>query len=468
MKIVIIGDGKVGHKIATELSDENYDVVLIDQNQEQLANSSNTLDVLCIPGDGADVEVLRAADVQHADLAIACTSSDELNMLSCLFARRLGARHTIARVRNPIYFQQISILKEDLRLSMSVNPEMEAADEILRILSFSAATKVENFVKGEVELVEYPLKEGSSLDGLALKNLYTKYQIKILICAVQRGSDVIIPDGDFVLRAGDKINIIAGHAELEQFFDAIGQTTTRIRKVLIVGGGHLGYYLASQLIKSKMQVKIIEADYEKCLNLSESLPEATIIHGNARDHALLQEEGIQDADAIVTLTGSDELNMLTAVYGKMQGINKIIAKVNEESLSDMVASVGINSVVSPKEMTADRILSYVRARQNSLGSANVEAMYHLVNGQIEAMEFLIRADAKYIGIPLKDLPIKPNNLIAAIVRGRKVTIPGGNDMIRPGDSVVIVTMNKKVQKMEDILSDTLFPRSSVNGKGARN
>lgn len=468
MKIVIIGDGKVGHKIATELSDENYDVVLIDQNQDRLANSSNTLDVLCIPGDGADVEVLRAADVQHADLAIACTSSDELNMLSCLFARRLGARHTIARVRNPIYFQQISILKEDLRLSMSVNPEMEAADEILRILSFSAATKVENFVKGEVELVEYPLKEGSSLDGLALKNLYTKYQIKILICAVQRGSEVIIPDGDFILKAGDKINIIAGHAELEQFFDAIGQTTTRIRKVLIVGGGHLGYYLASQLIKSNMQVKIIEADYEKCLNLSESLPEATIIHGNARDHALLQEEGFQDADAIVTLTGSDELNMLTAVYGKMQGVNKIIAKVNEESLSDMVASIGINSVVSPKAMTADRILSYVRARQNSLGSANVEAMYHLVNGQIEAMEFLIRADAKYIGIPLKDLPIKPNNLIAAIVRGRKVTIPGGNDMIRPGDSVVIVTMNKKVQKMEDILSDTLFPRSSVNGKGARN
>lgn len=467
MKIVIIGDGKVGHKIATELSDENYDVVLIDQNQDRLANSSNTLDVLCIPGDGADVEVLKAADVQHADLAIACTSSDELNMLSCLFARRLGARHTIARVRNPIYFQQINILKEDLRLSMSVNPEMEAADEILRILSFSAATKVENFVKGEVELVEYPLKEGSPLDELALKNLYTKYQIKILICAVQRGSEVMIPDGDFVLKAGDKINIVAGHAELEKFFDAIGQTKTHIRKVLIVGGGHLGYYLASQLVKSNMQVKIIEADYEKCLNLSESLPEATIIHGNARDHALLQEEGLQDADAIVTLTGSDELNMLTAVYGKMQGVNKIIAKVNEESLSDMVASVGINSVVSPKAMTADRILSYVRARQNSLGSANVEAMYHLVNGQIEAMEFMIRADAKYIGIPLKDLPIKPNNLIAAIVRGRKVTIPGGNDMIRPGDSVVIVTMNKKVQKMEDILSDTMFPRSGVNGKGAR-
>lgn len=468
MKIVIIGDGKVGHKIATELSDENYDVVLIDQDQDQLANSSNTLDVLCIPGDGADVEVLKAADVQHADLAIACTSSDELNMLSCLFARRLGARHTIARVRNPIYFQQINILKEDLRLSMSVNPEMEAADEILRILSFSAATKVENFVKGEVELVEYPLKEGSSLDGLALKNLYTKYQIKILICAVQRGSEVIIPDGDFILKAGDKINIVAEHAELERFFDAIGQTKTHIRKVLIVGGGHLGYYLASQLVKSNMQVKIIESNYEKCLNLSESLPEVTIIHGNARDHALLQEEGIQDADAIVTLTGSDELNMLTAVYGKMQGVNKIIAKVNEESLSDMVASVGINSVVSPKEVTADRILSYVRARQNSLGSANVEAMYHLVNGQIEAMEFMIRADAKYIGIPLKDLPIKPNNLIAAIVRGRKVTIPGGNDMIRPGDSVVIVTMNKKVQKMEDILSDTLFPRSGVSGKGARN
>lgn len=468
MKIVIIGDGKVGHKIATELSDENYDVVLIDQNQDRLANSSNTLDVLCISGDGADVEVLRAADVQHADLAIACTSSDELNMLSCLFARRLGARHTIARVRNPIYFQQISILKEDLRLSMSVNPEMESADEILRILSFSVATKVENFVKGEVELVEYPLKEGSSLDGLPLKNLYSKYQIKVLICAVQRGLEVMIPDGDFILKTGDKINIIAGHSELEQFFIALGETTTRVRKVLIAGGGHIGYYLAKQLLKSKVQVKIIESDYKKCQNLSESLTEATIIYGNVRDHDLLLEEGIREADAIVTLTGSDELNLLTALYGKMQGIDKVIAKVNEESLSDMVASVGINSIVSPKSITADRILGYVRARQNSLGSANVEAMYHLVNGQIEAMEFMIRADAKYIGIPLKDLPIKPNNLIAAIVRGREVKIPGGNDMIRPGDSVVIVTMNKKVQKMEDILFDTRFSRSGISGRGARN
>jgi trk system potassium uptake protein TrkA len=452
MRIVIIGDGMVGHKVATELSEENYEVVLIDQNEDTLTNASNTLDVLCLKGDGADAEILEQADVKHAHLAIACTSSDELNMLSCLLARRLGARHTIARVRNPIYYEQIGILKEDLHLSMAVNPEMEAASEILRVLSFPAATKVENFVKGQVELVQYRIKEGSQLDGLVLKNLYHKHQVKVLICAVKRGSEVYIPDGEFVLHAGDKISIVASHSELERLFKAIRHNTARIKKVLIVGGGHISYYLAKELIKSKMQVKIIESNLEKCEKLSETIPEATIICGNAKDHALLSEEGIHEADAVVTLTGSDELNMLTALYAKSQGVFKIVSKVTEESLSDMVDAMEIDSVVSPKSLTADRILAYVRARQNSLSSANIETMYQLLGGRVEAVEFMIRADAKYIDIPLRNLAIKPNNLIAAIARGRSVIIPGGNDMIHPGDSVVVVTMNNKIQNMDDILS----------------
>jgi trk system potassium uptake protein TrkA len=452
MKIVIIGDGKVGHKVATELSEEEYDVVIIDQNEERIKKASNTLDILCFHGDGADVEILKAADVQHADLVIACASSDELNMLSCLISRRLGARHTIARVRNPIYFEQIDILKEDLRLSMAVNPELEAANEISRVLIFPAATKVENFVKGRVELVEFPLKKGSAVDGLSLKEIYRKYQIKVLVCAVQRGKEVYIPDGEFTLQAGDKLNMVASHLELERFFKAIGHLSSRIRKVFIVGGGRLGYYLAKQLISLKMQVKIIDKDYDKCEELSEKLPEVTIIHGNARDHELLMEENIQEADAFVALTGNDEENMLMALYAKTQGVGKIIAKVNEENLVSLVDSLGIDSVVSPKLATADTILGYVRARQNSYGSANVETMYQLVGGRVEAMEFLIRVDAGYVDIPLKDLSIKQNNLIAAIARGRDVIIPGGNDVLKPGDSVVIVTKNQKIQSMEDILS----------------
>lgn len=452
MKIVIIGDGKVGHKVATELSEEEYDVVIIDQNEERIKKASNTLDILCFHGDGADVEILKAADVQHADLVIACASSDELNMLSCLISRRLGARHTIARVRNPIYFEQIDILKEDLRLSMAVNPELEAANEISRVLIFPAATKVENFVKGRVELVEFPLKKGSAVDGLSLKEIYRKYQIKVLVCAVQRGKEVYIPDGEFTLQAGDKLNMVASHLELERFFKAIGHLSSRIRKVFIVGGGRLGYYLAKQLISLKMQVKIIDKDYDKCEELSEKLPEVTIIHGNARDHELLMEENIQEADAFVALTGNDEENMLMALYAKTQGVGKIIAKVNEENLVSLVDSLGIDSVVSPKLATADTILGYVRARQNSYGSANVETMYQLVGGRVEAMEFLIRADAGYVDLPLKELSIKQNNLIAAIARGRDVIIPGGNDVLKPGDSVVIVTKNQKIQSMEDILS----------------
>ncbi len=451
MRIVIIGDGKVGHKIATELSEEDYDVVVIDQNENQLSGTSNTLDVLCIPGDGADADVQKSAGVSGADLVIACTSLDEINMLSCLVARRVGARHTIARVRNPIYYNQMNFLKEDLRLSMAVNPEMEAADEISRVLLFPEASKVESFVKGKIEMVEFPIPENCPLEGVVLKNLTRTFNVRVLVGVVQRGKEVFIPDGECVLKKGDKIHIIASHQELEQFFRKIGHTSHKIRKVMMIGGGRLGFYLAKQLIDLKMQVKIIERNYDKCMELAEQLPEATVIFGDTKDHALLEEEGLRDADAFVSFTGVDEENMLAAFYAKTQGVKKIVAKVEEESLSVMTEAMGIDSVVSPKALTADLILGYVRARHSSMKSANIESIYQLVNGQIETMEFVIGDTAKYINIPLKDLPIKANNLIAAIARGSEVIVPGGMDVILPGDSVIIVTMNKKVQNFDDIL-----------------
>ena len=452
MKIVIIGDGKVGYKLAKQLSEENYDIVMIDSNAKKLKEAMNKLDIFCITGDGVSVEVQREADVPNADLLIACASTDELNMLSCLIARRLGAKHTIARVRNPIYYQQIDILKEDLRLSMAVNPELTVAGEILRVLIFPEVSKMETFVKGRVELVEFTLSECNSVVGKSLAEIYKAYKIKILVCAVQRDQEVFIPDGEFVLRAGDKLHIAASHNEIEDFFKKIGNRKNKVKKVMICGGGHVGYYLAKQLCTLGMQVKIIEMNLARCETLLELLPdEVTVINGDGTDHELLDEEGLSDTDAFVSLTGMDEENIITALYAKTKGVGKIVAKVNEDSRAQMVEKLGITSIVSTKSATADAILGYVRARQNSYASANVETMYRLVEGKVEALEFIVKQETKYTGVPLKDLQTKPNNLIACIGRKRKIIIPHGKDCILPGDSVIVVTKDRKIQDIKDIL-----------------
>lgn len=452
MKIVIIGDGKVGYKLAKQLSEENYDIVMIDSNAKKLKEAMNKLDIFCITGDGVSVEVQREADVPNADLLIACASTDELNMLSCLIARRLGAKHTIARVRNPIYYQQIDILKEDLRLSMAVNPELTVAGEISRVLIFPEVSKMETFVKGRVELVEFTLSECNSVVGKSLAEIYKAYKIKILVCAVQRDQEVFIPNGEFVLRAGDKLHIAASHNEIEDFFKKIGNRKNKVKKVMICGGGHVGYYLAKQLCTLGMQVKIIEMNLARCETLLELLPdEVTVINGDGTDHELLDEEGLSDTDAFVSLTGMDEENIITALYAKTKGVGKIVAKVNEDSRAQMVEKLGITSIVSTKSATADAILGYVRARQNSYASANVETMYRLVEGKVEALEFIVKQETKYTGVPLKDLQTKPNNLIACIGRKRKIIIPHGKDCILPGDSVIVVTKDRKIQDIKDIL-----------------
>lgn len=452
MKIVIIGDGKVGYKLAKQLSEENYDIVMIDSNAKKLKEAMNKLDIFCITGDGVSVEVQREADVPNADLLIACASTDELNMLSCLIARRLGAKHTIARVRNPIYYQQIDILKEDLRLSMAVNPELTVAGEISRVLIFPEVSKMETFVKGRVELVEFTLSECNSVVGKSLAEIYKAYKIKILVCAVQRDQEVFIPDGEFVLRAGDKLHIAASHNEIEDFFKKIGNRKNKVKKVMICGGGHVGYYLAKQLCTLGMQVKIIEMNLARCETLLELLPdEVTVINGDGTDHELLDEEGLSDTDAFVSLTGMDEENIITALYAKTKGVGKIVAKVNEDSRAQMVEKLGITSIVSTKSATADAILGYVRARQNSYASANVETMYRLVEGKVEALEFIVKQETKYTGVPLKDLQTKPNNLIACIGRKRKIIIPHGKDCILPGDSVIVATKDRKIQDIKDIL-----------------
>ncbi len=450
MKIVIIGDGKVGHKLCAQLSEEDYDIVLIDQNAGKLKEALNRMDIFCITGDGANVEVQKEADVPHADLVIACASTDELNMLSCLLAKRLGAKHTIARVRNPVYYRQIGLLKDDLHLSMAVNPELAVSHEIARVLLFPDTSKVETFVKGRVELVEFGIRPDSRLKDLSLAEIYRRFQIRILVCAVRRGKEVFIPNGDTILREGDRIHIAATHRELENFFNALGKRTGKVRNVLICGGGGVSYYLAHQLQHSRMHVKIIEKDYARCEKLTELLPEATIIHGDATDHDLLIEEGIESADALIALTGMDEENIIMALFAKTQNVPKIVAKVNEDSRAQMVEGLGIDSIVSAKSVTADAILSYVRARRKSIKSANVETLYRLVEGKVEALEFLIRQECEYTDIPLKNLPIKPEYLIACIGRKGSIVIPGGDDCIQVGDSVVIVTTERGTEDLREM------------------
>ena len=450
MKIVIIGDGKVGYKLAKQLSSEKYDIILIDNNEEKLRKSIERMDVFCVAGEGGSVEVQQRADVPHADLVIACTSTDECNMLSCLIARRLGARHTIARVRNPIYYKQIDFLKKDLHLSMVVNPELIVGGDITRLLLFPDASKVETFVKGRVELVEFPIHCGK-LEGLSLSELYARFQVQVLVCAVESGETVLIPDGDYILKAGDKLHIAASHQNMEQFFKKIALRKEKIKNAMICGGGRVAYYLASQLCNLGMNVKIIERNRERCEELCELLPQATIINGDATEHDLLIEEGIEKTDAFIALTGMDEENIIMSLFASKQSVSKVIVKINEDRRAMMIDELGLDSIVSAKTATADAILGYVRARRNSQCSANVETMYQLLDGRVEALEFIIKSENAYTGVPLKDLNLKVNNIIACIARGRKIIIPNGDDSIQVGDSVVIITMTKQIRDLDDIL-----------------
>ncbi len=451
MKVIIVGDGRVGSTIAEQLAKEGHDIVVIDKDVDALKESANVNDVMCIEGNGALYAIQQQAGADTADLLIACTSSDELNMFCCYLAKKIGAKHTIARVRNPEYSQQIHLLKDDMGLSMAINPDFAAANEITRVLLFPSAEKVELFARGRVELVERTIKAGSLLIDLSLSELYRKFQIKILVCAVQRGSEVIIPDGNFVLQEGDRIHIAATHKEIEKFFKRLGNLKDKVKTVLIIGGGRIGYYLAHQLINIGMDIKIIEQNYDRCLELCEDLPKATIICGDGTDHDLLKEEGLAHFDAFVAVTGNDEGNMIMSLYASTNNVPTVVTKVNRATYADAIDKLGLSSVVSPKLVTASRIVSYVRAMHNSL-SSGVETLYQLVGGRVEALEFSIKEKARYIGIPLKDLSFKKDALIACIVRGRETIIPGGNDSIQVGDSVVVVTAAEhRLYDLEDIL-----------------
>ncbi len=450
MNIVIVGDGKVGSTLVKQLSKEGHDIVIIDNNLSVIENSVNMYDVMGIEGNGASLLIQKQAGVDKSDLFIAATSSDELNMLSCMIAKKLGAKHRVGRVRNPEYSEQLGFLKEELGMNMVINPEQTTALEISRILRFPTAIKIENFSNGRAELVEIKVPEGSRLAGQPLYTLSSMCEVKVLICVVQRGSQVIIPTGDFVIQAGDRISITASPHQIHTFIKRMGLLKDKIKMVMVVGGGRIGHYLTKILLDVGMEVKIIEMKESVCKQLSEDLPKAIIIHGDGTNHDLLIEEGIEDMDAFISLTGIDEENIILSMYAKKKQVKKVVTKINKISFSKLLTEDMVDSVVSPKYLTANQIVSYVRGLQNSMGSS-VQTLHRLVDNQVEALEFAVKVKDHFIGKPLKELRLKENLLIATIIRNHKIIIPAGGDTLEVGDRVIIVTTIPYLRDLKDIV-----------------
>lgn len=452
MRFVVIGSGKIGATLSEQLVEEGHDVIAVDNNPEAVKKLLNSQDIMCIEGNGATAAVQIDAGVKNADLLIATTAHDELNMVCCMLARQLGAKKTICRVRNPEYYDQIDIIKNNLGLALIINPELYTARDIANGLVFPTATRLEVFGKGRVEMVELKLSESSPMVGLTLAEIYKRLKIKFLICAVQREQGIFIPSGDFVLHADDRINIAASHSDIERFFRENGFVKSKIKSVMIVGGGKIGYYLAKQLSAIGMRVKVIEKDYNRCTELCDEIPKATIIHGDGTDQELLLDEGIKEVDAFVALSGLDEENIIMSLYAKNNSEAKTVTKINRDSYVDMARMLGLDTIVMPKLLTTGTILSYVRSLENASSESRIESLYHLIGNQVEAIEFNIKEQIPHLtGIPLKDITLKKNILICAIIRKRQVIIPNGNDTMELDDSVIIVTKDQRFSELRDII-----------------
>lgn len=449
MKIVIIGLGTIGRTILKSLSAEEHSIILIDEDKEKIESLIEKYDVMGVVGNGACIDIQREANVQDADLAIVLTKSDELNVFACLVAKKIGVKNTIARVRNPEYRKQIVEMKEELGISMIVNPEKDTATEIFNLISLPSIAQVEHFAKGRVLLVEIIAENGCTLIGETLISFGQKFNSKVLICAVQRGDEVIIPTGNFEIKEGDKIYFTSPAVTLREFLTEINLVKAPLKNIMIIGGSKISYYLAEELSKKKYQVKLIENSKENSNELAETLPRVTVINGNGTQHDLLIEEGIEAMDSFVALTDIDEENMVVSMFANKMKVRKTIAQIKNDELYGMLAELGINNTVSPKDIVADRIISYIRAIANTRGS-NVLTLYRLVNNQVEALEFYVKKQEKIINIPLKDLKIKQNCLIACIIRKHEIIIPNGNTEIKVGDNVVVVTTHKKFDDLMDV------------------
>ena len=453
MKIIIAGAGKVGHTVAALLAEEGHDITIIDRDPDTIQILSNSLDVICVEGSATNSGTLREAGAEKADLLLAATEQDEVNMICGISARKLGTAHVIARVRDPEYLHQTEFLRETLGLSVLVNPEYECAKEISRTLRFPGAVRVDSFSKGSLEIVEHKVPAGGKLEGVALKELVQRFGAKILVGVVERGKEAMIPNGNFVLQAGDRLSITGESRELRRFFTAIGQFKRPVRRVMIMGGGRSAVYLTRMLQDAGMEVTVVERDRERCELLCDLIPQANIICGDATRSDVLQEDGLSAADAFVALTGDDEDNIITSLYAKSCGVGSVVVKVNRDYLDEILDNVGLTTIVSPKEIVAQQLTRYVRAMSNSMGGS-METLYRLADGKVEALEFKVSPRSACVNIPLKDLKLKPNILITAIIRGSKSIIPDGSSRILPGDHAVIVTAAGRLQSLDSIVEES--------------
>lgn len=450
MEIIIAGCGGVGSTLAEQLTAEGHAVTVIDCDGRHLQAVASQYDVMGVQGNSTSYVTQREAGVDKADLLIAVTNNDEVNMLTCLIAKKAGNCQTIARVRSPQYFTEIDYIRDELGLSMAVNPEFAAAQEISRLVQIPSAMEVDTFAKGRVNLIKIEIPAASDLNQLMLADFSAKIGVEALVCIVEREKEVYIPGGEFVLQAGDKIYVTMQIASLNAFLNRIGIKEKPIRKVVIAGGGTLGYYLGKILVDAKMQVKIIEQNEARCAELSELLPKAMIINGNATDKQLMIEEDIETTDAVIAVTNYDEENLLLSLYANKVSHAKIITRINRLSFGDVLSDLPIGSTVTPKDITAEYIIRYVRSMQNSYGS-NVETLYRMVDNRVEALEFNVDGDAKVTRATLGELKIKKNTLICCINRDKKIIRPTGRDRIQSGDSVIVVTTNRGLNGIDEIL-----------------
>ncbi len=457
MNIIIAGCGKVGRALAEQLSREKHDITVIDRKPEAIQQITNIADVRGVVGNGASFEIQMDAGIDTADLMIAVTDADEVNLLCCLIAKKAGGCQTIARVRNPVYHHEIHHIKDELGLSMVINPEWAAAMEMARLLRFPSAIDIDTFANGRIELLRFQLEEQNPLCNNKIKDLHMLSRCEVLICIVERGNEVLIPSGEVELKAGDMISVVASPVNASRFFKTIGIETNQVKNTMIIGGGKISFYLAKRLLEMGIQVKIIEKDRDACERLCEILPKAMIINGDGTDRELLAEEGLAKAEGFAALTNMDEENVMLALYAKSMSKAKKITKVNRNTFDTIIGSLNIGSLIYPKHITSETILQYVRAMQNSIGS-NVETLYRLVDGNAEALEFVIKGKSEVTDIPLQELQLKPHILVCAINRKGKIIIPKGQDCIQEGDSVVIITTDCGAYKdIRDIMKKISGP-----------
>lgn len=451
MKIIVNGCGKIGKTILSSLVAEGHDVVAIDNNPQVLDEITNVYDVMGVCGNGTDSDVLLEAGVETSDMVVSMTGSDELNMLSCYLAKKLGAVNTIARIRNPEYNDKsLGFVREQMDISLTLNPELLTSVELFNLLKLPSAVKVETFSVRNFEMVEIKLKADSSLDGMKVMDMRSKFKAKFLISAVGRGEDAYIPDGNFVLKSGDRICISATSNEIIHLMKELGIQQKSAKKIMIFGGGKLAYYLAKRLCDANMAVTIVEKNPAVCESLCEAIPKCTVVCADGTNQEVLIEEGLLSVDAFVSLTGMDEQNILMSAYAQSKGVPKVITKINREALIPLAENWGIDAVVSSKNSVSNILVRYARALENSQGSS-VETLYKLMDDKVEVLEFKVKDDFEKFDVPFKDLALKPNTLVAGIVRERKTIIPTGDDMFKPNDKVIILAANQRINKLSDIL-----------------